>query len=145
MSTTVYSDFRGEGHAATGHWNDPSDIIFKKNLDIKERELEEQAILKHLNDYLSFCKERNANQKRMLDDTEKRLNLLFDKLKNDSLSTALLVQLELMIKAIEEDEFSKAQSIHVDLMTTEFDSEGKWLVGLKRLLDLYQKTKATSE
>ncbi|ORX97826.1 hypothetical protein K493DRAFT_349774 [Basidiobolus meristosporus CBS 931.73] len=145
MTTAIYSDFRGQGHAATGHWNDPSDAIFKKTSPTEERELEEQALLQHLQEYLSFCKEQNPTQRRMLLDTEKRLEVLFERLKSGSMSTYLLAQLEVMVKAIEGSDFAKAQSVHVELMTTEFDSEGKWLVGLKRLLDLYQKSKPTSE
>ncbi|KAK9723296.1 protein transport protein S31, variant 2 [Basidiobolus ranarum] len=101
MSTAIYSDFRGQGHASTGHWNDPSDAIFKKPTHTtEERELEEQALLQHLQEYLLICKEQNPSQKRMLDDTEKRLNLLFDKLQNDTLSSSLLAQLEVMVKGM---------------------------------------------
>lgn len=36
--------------------------------------------------------------------------------------------------------FTQSQAIHAKMMQTEFDSEGKWLLGFKRLMDLYATT-----
>lgn len=33
--------------------------------------------------------------------------------------------------------FAECQAIHTKLMQTEFESEGKWLLGFKRLVDVY--------
>ncbi|KAI9242527.1 MAG: hypothetical protein BYD32DRAFT_403243 [Podila humilis] len=40
--------------------------------------------------------------------------------------------------------FTECQAIHAKLMQTDFDSEGKWLLGFKRLIDLYASIPKTA-
>jgi hypothetical protein len=40
------------------------------------------------------------------------------------------------------NDYTTANQIQVDLMQTEFDSEGRWLVGAKRLVELIQIARA---
>jgi hypothetical protein len=43
---------------------------------------------------------------------------------------------------LEAKEYSKALGIHTQLMTTEYERHGVWIVGLKRLIDLTEKASA---
>ncbi|CAJ0751839.1 22272_t:CDS:1, partial [Entrophospora sp. SA101] len=40
---------------------------------------------------------------------------------------------------LESRDFANALTIQGNLMTTDFEKEGKWLLGIKRLIDLYKK------
>ncbi|KAK9717564.1 protein transport protein S31 [Basidiobolus ranarum] len=77
-----------------------------------------------------------ANQKRMLDDVEKRLNLLFDALNIESLPEDIIEQVQALTEALVKRDFNTAQQIHLDLVTTQFAIVGQWMVGVKRLIEL---------
>lgn len=65
-----------------------------------------------------------------VNDTEKRLNLLFDHLNNEEVlkpgTVALMVELA---QALQARDFERAQAIHVDIMTNRSDECGNWMVG----------------
>ena len=64
-----------------------------------------------------------------VNDTEKRLNLLFDHLNNEDLlkpgTVALMGELA---QAVQARDFERAQAIHVDIMTNRSDECGNWMV-----------------
>ena len=66
-----------------------------------------------------------------VNDTEKRLNILFDHLNNEDLlkpdTVASMVELS---QAIQAKNFEQAQAIHVDIMTNKMDECGNWMVSL---------------
>lgn len=70
-----------------------------------------------------------ADFKAQVNDTEKRLNLLFDHLNNEDLlkpgTVALMVELA---HALQSRDFERAQAIHVDIMTNRSDECGNWMV-----------------
>jgi hypothetical protein len=42
--------------------------------------------------------------------------------------------------AMEKGDFTEALDMHVKLMTKAYDDHGQWILGLKRLIDLDEKT-----
>ncbi|ORX82954.1 WD40 repeat-like protein [Basidiobolus meristosporus CBS 931.73] len=76
------------------------------------------------------------NQRRMLDDVEKRLNLLFDALNLETLPQDITDRMLTLTQALEKHDFHTAQQIHLDLVTTKFAIVGQWMVGVKRLIEL---------
>ncbi|RIB13203.1 hypothetical protein C2G38_2003608 [Gigaspora rosea] len=75
-------------------------------------------------------------QKKMLDDTEKRLNLLFDALNNEEVSPGVIELLLNLIRDLESRNFPNAINIQVQLMTTKMEECGKWIVGIKQLINV---------
>ncbi|CAG8812885.1 1528_t:CDS:2, partial [Racocetra persica] len=64
-------------------------------------------------------------QKKLLDDTEKRLNILFDALNNEEVSPNVIESLLTLVRDLESRNFPNAISIQVQLMTTKMDECGK--------------------
>ncbi|KAI8097551.1 uncharacterized protein BX664DRAFT_326670 [Halteromyces radiatus] len=79
-------------------------------------------------------------QKKMLDDTEKRLNALFDNMNNDELSDDVAESMLKLAQAIQGRDYSGAHRLQVGLVTTKYGECGAWLVGVKRLIDHAQQT-----
>jgi hypothetical protein len=75
----------------------------------------------------------------MMQDTEKRLDDLFDKLATDKIERPILAQLIHLSNALKAKDLNTATRISVEFMTTIFAKEGKWVVGLKRLVELYAR------
>jgi hypothetical protein len=53
--------------------------------------------------------------------------------------TILLTLCDSRLLGLEEKDWEKALTIHRQLMTTEYERHGSWLLGLKRLIDLSEK------
>lgn len=70
-----------------------------------------------------------ANFQKQVNDTEKRLNILFDHLNNEELlkedTVASMVQLS---QALQARDYEQAQGIHLDLLTNKTDQCGQWMV-----------------
>nr|CAG8551565.1 7582_t:CDS:2 [Entrophospora candida] len=92
------------------------------------------AITNHWND-----PPEKGIDKRILVDTEKRIDLLFEKLEKYELPENVIVKLSQICECLESRDFANALTIQGNLMTTDFEKEGKWLLGIKRLIDLYKK------
>ena len=94
----------------------------------------------------------------MVDDTEKRLDDLFERLASEKVDRVVLAKLVTLVRcgfydsfnisqhvanfnhtALNARDFGTTNAVAQDLMTTSFDVEGKWVVGLKRLAELYQR------
>ncbi|CAG8653825.1 10633_t:CDS:2, partial [Dentiscutata heterogama] len=75
-------------------------------------------------------------QKKILDDTEKRLNLLFDALNNEEVSPGVTELLLTLVRDLESRNFPSAINNQVQLMTTKMDECGKWIVGIKQLINV---------
>ena len=64
-----------------------------------------------------------------VNDTEKRLNILFDHLNNEDLLRPDTVdQMVELSQAIRTKNYDQAQAIHVDIMTNKTDECGNWMV-----------------
>ncbi|KAJ3075254.1 hypothetical protein HK102_005649 [Quaeritorhiza haematococci] len=81
----------------------------------------------------------------MIDDTDKRLETLFERLAMGELPDRVLAQLVILGKALNERDMSSATVVVTGLMTTSYDKEGKWVVGCKRLIEMYQKILAMQQ
>lgn len=69
--------------------------------------------------------------KLQVNDTEKRLNILFDHLNNEELLSEQTVQeMVQLAQAIQARKYEEAQIIHVDIMTNRTEECGNWMVGL---------------
>ncbi|KAI9145774.1 hypothetical protein BKA69DRAFT_1049545 [Paraphysoderma sedebokerense] len=75
-------------------------------------------------------------QKRMIDDVEKRLLSMFDALNNGDVSDVVSGQLISLVKAIESRDYGTASSIQVQLSTTQVNETAAWMIGVKRLIDI---------
>ncbi|KAF8130393.1 hypothetical protein EV363DRAFT_1432273, partial [Boletus edulis] len=75
-------------------------------------------------------------QKRMVDDLERRINPLFDALNCETLSKPVVDQLLVLIQAMATHEREAALSIHVDLLTrgSQTDDIGLWMSGIKQVI-----------
>ncbi|KAL9636295.1 MAG: hypothetical protein Q9204_002317 [Flavoplaca sp. TL-2023a] len=72
-----------------------------------------------------------ANFQKQVNDTEKRLNILFDHLNNEELlmddTMDSMVELS---QALQARDYERAQSIHLELLTHKTDQCGQWMVGV---------------
>ena len=70
-----------------------------------------------------------ANFEKQVNDTEKRLGILFDHLNNDDLlkndTVASMVELS---QALHARNYEQAQAIHLDILTNKTDQCGQWMV-----------------
>ncbi|KAG5653852.1 hypothetical protein H0H81_009931 [Sphagnurus paluster] len=75
-------------------------------------------------------------QKRLVDDLERRINPLFDALNCETLSKPVVEQLLVLVRAIENHDRPAALAIHVDLLTrgSVTDDIGLWMSGVKQLI-----------
>lgn len=77
-----------------------------------------------------------------VNDTEKRLNILFDHLNNETLLKADTVAEMLEISnAVQAREFERAGALLTQVMKVKLESEGgNWMVGVKRLIAMSRAT-----
>ncbi|KAJ2628321.1 hypothetical protein H4R22_003947 [Coemansia sp. RSA 1290] len=112
------------------------------SVDVPEgREEQNSVITNKLDDAMRSLNANIADtsmNKRMVDDTEKRLALLKERLLvlDDSLATSVC-QIALLI---DKGLLLEAADAHRNLMQSGHESELKWLVGIKRLIELCQKS-----
>ncbi|KAJ3159371.1 hypothetical protein HDU86_001689 [Geranomyces michiganensis] len=78
-------------------------------------------------------------QKRMMDDTAKRIDNLYERLNADLLPPHVLALAVQLANALVARDFASATNATTTLMTTSFDQEGKWVLGLKRLVEMAQR------
>ncbi|KAG0317415.1 hypothetical protein BGZ99_006305 [Dissophora globulifera] len=132
---------RGDFRTAeiVNHWNDPPTKIFDKNSQNSDAAAFDFGPMKEsLSAIIHECSINvAAPQKRMFEDTTKRLQVLQDQMESGTVKERVVAPLNEMIQALSSKSFAKSQAIHAKLMQTEFESEGKWLLGFKRLIDLY--------
>lgn len=85
----------------------------------------------------------------MVDDTDRRMESLFDRLGNKLISSSVLAPTFKIIKgkiismidslALESRDFVNAKQSVTNLMTIIPEDDTKWIVGLKRLIELYEQ------
>ncbi|KAL9555612.1 hypothetical protein MBANPS3_002269 [Mucor bainieri] len=136
------SDFRTA--VIKNHWNDPPKKIFHKNADDEDVTLDVQEVSRTLSSKLELCKTafESGPQKRIVDDTSRRIGTLLEELEKKELSNDVVKSLHTLTNALEAKEYAKALEVHTQLMTTQYESHGNWIVGLKRLVDLTEKASA---
>ncbi|KAI1318840.1 hypothetical protein EDD11_005686 [Mortierella claussenii] len=128
------------------HWNDPPTQIFARKAPGDEATAYNFGPMKE--SLARIIKECSSNvpapQKRMFEDTTKRLQALQEQMDNGTVKEQVVVPLGDMIQALSSRSFVQCHTIHAKLMQTEFESEGKWLLGFKRLIDLYASMPSSS-
>lgn len=66
-----------------------------------------------------------------VDDAERRLNILFDRLNNEDLLKPNTVNdMVELARAIQARDFETAKNIHVDIMTNRMEECGNWMVSI---------------
>jgi len=77
-----------------------------------------------------------VQQKRLVDDLERRISPLFDALNCETLSQPVVDQLLVLTRAMESRDRQAALAIHVDLLTrgSQTDDIGLWMSGVKQLI-----------
>lgn len=75
-------------------------------------------------------------QRRLVDDLERRINPLFDALNCDTLSKPVQEKLLVLTRAMEAHDRDAAMGLHMDLLTTGSltDDIGLWMSGVKQLI-----------
>ncbi|KAI5466900.1 hypothetical protein BGZ63DRAFT_476614 [Mariannaea sp. PMI_226] len=73
-------------------------------------------------------------------DTQKRLNILFDNLNNDMISSGTIEQLSQLASAIETKNYDVAQRLQVEIQRDKTEECGNWMVGVKRLISMSKAT-----
>ncbi|KAL1956947.1 hypothetical protein VTO42DRAFT_6694 [Malbranchea cinnamomea] len=82
-----------------------------------------------------------ASFKAQVNDTERRLNILFDHLNNeDLLKPNTIDSMVELAEAIRSKDYDTAHAIHLDILTNRTDECGNWMVGVKRLIGMSRAT-----
>ncbi|KAK4683542.1 hypothetical protein P7C73_g6703, partial [Tremellales sp. Uapishka_1] len=77
-----------------------------------------------------------AHVQKILDDTERRLNILFDGLNNETVPQNAIEQMNQISKAIAARDANAALAMHVELLTTATGDMTAWAPGVKQLIRL---------
>lgn len=81
------------------------------------------------------------SHKRQVQDTEKRLNILFDHINNEELLSAdTLADMLSLAQAVAARDYTTAHNIHLDLVTHKTEECTNWMTGVKRLIDMSRVT-----
>ncbi|GAB5592930.1 hypothetical protein Unana1_07830 [Umbelopsis nana] len=113
------------------HWNDPPTKIFTSS-EVIDAEVDSQVIHKIIN-------ETTGMQKRMIDDTARRMTQLLATIDEHGLANDILHSLCQLCQAMEKQDFQGAAEMQIKMVTKAFDNHGQWIVGLKRLIELDEK------
>ena len=89
-----------------------------------------QLIYEVLNEDMQRVKARApASYKVQVNDTEKRLNILFDHLNNQSLLKPNTIEdMVQLAQALRSRNYDQAQAIHIDILTNRNEECGNWMV-----------------
>lgn len=116
-------------------WNDPPQFNSKSDQILDNTINPEQLILDTIRNILEILKNSKI-QERMLLDTEKRMNILFDKLQNKDIESTTLALVVHFSNSLNLKDYSKASTLVMELMQKGAAGDSKWVVGLKRLVEL---------
>ena len=82
-----------------------------------------------------------ASFKPQVNDTEKRLEILYDHLNNqDLLSEQTVAQIQELSESIQRRDWARAAEIQVDVQVNKSEECGNWMVGVKRLIGMGRGT-----
>ncbi|TPX67623.1 hypothetical protein CcCBS67573_g07444 [Chytriomyces confervae] len=141
-------------------WNDPPSLIGSSsrkqnakggasadvNVDevLKSVENPVAHVLVGLTTAMDFVKQKvitDPIQRRVLEDTDKRLEELLERLGTQSVPDAILSYLVLLANAFNAKDMAAASktTMKLTLMSTENHDEAHWIVGAKRLVEMYTR------
>lgn len=96
-----------------------------------------QQIYQTFQSLIQFCQQRALPvQRRVVEDSVKRLQFLFHQLANSDLSGHVHAELLRVCPLIQQRQYEAAIEWHVPLMTAHFAEVGQWILAIKRLLDV---------
>lgn len=82
-----------------------------------------------------------ASFKPQVNDTEKRLDILYDHLNNDELlSEETVEQMKVLAEAVRARDWARAGEVQVDVQVNKSEECGNWMVGVKRLVGMGRGT-----
>ncbi|EEB08404.1 COPII-coated vesicle component Sec31 [Schizosaccharomyces japonicus yFS275] len=98
-------------------------------------------IFEVLNGEITRISERAPKRiERVVIDTNKRLNMLFDRLNNDMLPENVTAELLNFVSAFSKGDLQEASAIHMNMITSMSDHCDHWIVGIGRLITLRKST-----
>lgn len=134
--------YQGHVQHLTG-WNDIPQSVFNSNNDNEEiqdpnvsnltNEDIKNTIIKLNEDLIN--KNLVGQQSKIILDSKKRLETLYDKLNNDQLINSILNSLKFIAFNINSNDYNISLQYTVNILTNHID-ENKWALGLKRLLEV---------
>lgn len=75
-------------------------------------------------------------QRRVVEDSAKRMQSLFQQLANQELSSTVIEQLNNMCGLINKKDLDGAQQLVMPMMTSHFGEVGQWILAVKRLVEI---------
>ncbi|KAJ3219668.1 hypothetical protein HDU67_010030 [Dinochytrium kinnereticum] len=83
----------------------------------------------------------DPSQRRIVDDTDKRLEELLERLGTQSIPNPVMIQLSKVAAAVNSRDIpgASAASVQLTLLSTAHSSEARWILGVKRLIELYAR------
>ncbi|KAJ3056979.1 protein transport protein S31 [Rhizophlyctis rosea] len=93
-----------------------------------------EGFQKYLDAVRSFAS--TPQSKRMFDDAERKLNIFYDQLNSGEITQQdVLDRMAELLRCLDSRDYQGAQKIQIDLLTTRFDVTGRWMLGVKRLIE----------
>ena len=80
---------------------------------------------------------------RKLEDVNKRLNILYDKLRGGAISAGVFERLSQLSTSLGVGDGQSALAVHVQITTSDWADNGPWLMGVKRLIEMTGKLQVT--
>ncbi len=120
--------------AGLSGWNDPPK--FTKDDEILNQTKDPEILISSTIKNILLNLKNLQIQNRVLQDTEKRLNILFDKLDTNVIENSILGLLVHLTNSLDSKEYQKASGLVMELMQKGSANDSKWVVGLKRLVEI---------
>ncbi|KAI8093497.1 uncharacterized protein BX664DRAFT_384918 [Halteromyces radiatus] len=144
LNSSPRSDFRNA--TIENHWNDPPKKIFHKTNHQDDDGLDKEELKTRLTILVETCRTAftTGPNKRIVDDTSKRVQVMLKEIDDEKVTNNVIISINELCRGLEEKDWEKALTLHRQLMTTEYERHGSWLLGLKRLIDLSEKIPSSS-
>ncbi|GMK56909.1 hypothetical protein CspeluHIS016_0307490 [Cutaneotrichosporon spelunceum] len=100
----------------------------------------EKGVYEALSNEFARVKQVNPNAagtvKKVMEDTERRLNILYDELNNDRIPKNTVDRINQITQAIKSGDASNAMHMHTDMLTSATTDVAHWAPGIKQLIRL---------
>ncbi|KAJ1974410.1 hypothetical protein H4R35_003622 [Dimargaris xerosporica] len=147
----------GSHYTAHGHWNDPPKALFHKKAGdranasvpsdaksstapagIQEPAVDANELKALVGSLLVTLQEKDLKgmDKRKLDDADKKMSVLYSRLDEGLVPTPVTTTLKAILDDLEAARCDQASAQFTELMQQFVETEGKWLLGLRRLIEL---------
>ncbi|KAI8845507.1 hypothetical protein BC829DRAFT_491647 [Chytridium lagenaria] len=109
-------------------WNDPPNLIGVVTMVTAMTVIKQAAVV-------------DPSQRRVVEDTDKRLEELLERLGTQSVAGPVMAQLTKVAQAINSRDVpgASAAAVQLSLLATAHSAESRWILGVKRLVELYAK------